>query len=123
MRYGRAEVARALIKAGACVCTGLYTPLHYAAAYHGPALVSELLAAGANVNARVYLGATPLMWADDPAVVAVLVSGGADIEARSDSRLTPLAHFMLFRLWGCALALLELGADVSDPRLLFLLLK
>ena len=126
LRKGHAEVARALIKANACINVKTAvntTALHYAAGHGDLSSVSELLAAGADVNARSYSGHTPLTWARGPAVVAVLVSGGADTEARNHNGKTPLESFMLWRTWDRALALIELGACVSDPRLLFLLLE
>ena len=51
-------------------------------------VVEQLLAKGANVNARAARGQTALMWAvaqKHPDVVKVLLAHGADVHARSDS--------------------------------------
>ena len=50
-------------------------------------VVEQLLAKGANVNARAARGQTALMWAvaqKHPDVVKVLLAHGADVQARSD---------------------------------------
>jgi ankyrin len=52
-----------------------------------PEVVEQLLAKGANVNARAARGQTALMWAvaqKHPAVVKVLLAHGADVHARSE---------------------------------------
>ena len=52
-----------------------------------PDVVEQLLAKGANVNARAARGQTALMWAvaqKHPDVVKVLLAHGADVHARSD---------------------------------------
>ena len=56
--------------------------------------VEALLTAGANPEARMDNGASPLLWAarhDDPTTAAVLLAAGADPEARTDEGVTPLA--------------------------------
>ena len=53
-----------------------------------PDIVEQLLAKGANVNARAARGQTALMWAvaqKHPDVVKVLLAHGADVHARSET--------------------------------------
>jgi len=97
-RHGDAELANALIAAGAnaraATEVGAYTPLHLAAESGSAAIVTLLLRAGAVVDARTSTGATALMLAaaaGDPAVVTPLVDAGADVNATEHDRLqTPL---------------------------------
>ncbi|KMS75286.1 ankyrin [Streptomyces viridochromogenes] len=86
----------------------------------GPATVTALVAAGADVNAR-FTGAhreTPLHWAastDDVPVLDALLDLGADIEA--DGAVigdgTPLADAVAFGQWKCARRLVERGARAN----------
>ena len=125
IRRGRNEVVRALIAAGANVRTASRArcpPLH-AAAYYRSEFVGPLIAAGADVEARDKHGRTPLFRARNAAVVRALHMAGADTEARSDNGDTPLEYAVVWSPWECALALIELGARVSDPRLLFRVLN
>ena len=81
-------------------------------------LVSALVAAGANIEARTLANQTPLMFAvvspSAPEIVAVLLEAGAKIEARSIDGHTPL-------LFAAAIAenpevvstLLRAGADAG----------
>jgi ankyrin repeat protein len=81
------KVAQALIEAGANVNVktrgGLgATPLHYAAERGNNALVTVLVKAGADVNARG--GGTPLMWASRQGhvkILQVLIDAGANVDA------------------------------------------
>ena len=67
------------------------TLLMYAALYGSPALVKQLLEAGADPNVRNNAGATALTWAvDDVEKVRLLVDAGADVNAISDFGRTPL---------------------------------
>jgi ankyrin repeat protein len=53
-----------------------------------PDVVEQLIAKGANVNARASRGQTALMWAvaqKHPGVVKMLLAHGADVRARSDA--------------------------------------
>ena len=94
---------------------GHYTPLHFATIYSWGGMVTVLLAAGAEVDARDLDGETPLHWAAErnrnPAVIAELVEAGADLNARDGKGNTPL-HATRSN-WNPAVAhvLLELGAD------------
>ena len=63
------------------------TPVMVASRTGNPDVVEQLLAKGANVNARAARGQTALMWAvaqRHPDVVKVLLAHGADVQARSD---------------------------------------
>lgn len=87
---------------------------------HGPATVTALVAAGADVNAR-FTGAhreTPLHWAastDDVPVLDTLLDLGADIEADGGviGDGTPLADAVAFGQWRCARRLVERGARTT----------
>jgi ankyrin repeat protein len=84
---------------------------------NGVAIVTTLIAAGAEVNAR-FTGRhaeTPLHWAasnDDVAVIDALLDAGADIEAPGAviGGGTPLADAVAFGQWQAARRLLERGA-------------
>jgi ankyrin repeat protein len=84
---------------------------------NGAEIVTMLVGAGADVNAR-FTGAhteTPLHWAassDDVAVLDALLDAGADIEARGAviAGGTPMADATAFGHWQAARRLLERGA-------------
>ena len=68
------------------------TPLHFAAFYAAPAVVGQLLAAGADPNAANDDGATPLHWAAaNRESVKLLLDAGANPNARSADGHTPLS--------------------------------
>ena len=94
---------------------GRYTPLHFATIYSWNGMVTVLLAAGAEVDARDLNGETPLHWAAgrnrNPAVIAELVEAGADLDARDGDGNTPLHASRRNTNPAVALLLLELGAD------------
>ncbi len=87
---------------------------------NGPAIVSALLAAGADVHAR-FVGShteTPLHWAassDDVAIVDTLLDAGADIDAPGAviGGGSPLADAVAFGQWQAARRLVERGAQVN----------
>jgi ankyrin repeat protein len=97
--FGQAEVARLLLELGADL--NVYStndnanqPLHAAIAGKRPELVSLLLTAGADVNARAGGGWTPVNLAshEGPAsIVAQLLDAGADPSIPNDEGRTPLA--------------------------------
>ena len=95
------------------------TPLHFAASYNpDPAVIAVLLRAGADLNAREWLGRTPLHEAawlnDNPAVITALVAVGADVNTRDDSGMTPLHTATQENFLSTVIeALLNAGADPS----------
>jgi ankyrin repeat protein len=72
------------------------TPLIAAAAYNkDPEVISILLKAGADIDARdLHYGATALIWAannnQNPEIIATLLKAGADIEAHNKDGETAL---------------------------------
>jgi ankyrin repeat protein len=129
-RFGREDLARLLIAAGANV-EALNEhderPLHAAAAYGRPAVVTVLLARGADVNARGPAGSTPLhaaafgvgVTSDVDArtdVAKLLLAAGADVNARQPgSGFTPLRYATAARNPTTAMVDLLL-AHGADPR-------
>jgi ankyrin repeat protein len=82
------------VRNGPIAMTNL-TALHRAAAFGPTEAVADLLAAGANVNARDGRLLTPLHFAvateyPNPNIVRMLIKAGADVNARDDARETPL---------------------------------
>ena len=95
---------------------GHYTPLHFATIHSGASIVTLLLAAGAEIDARDLRGRTPLHGAagrdwDPGAVIVELVDAGADLNARDTEGNTPLHASRRNRNPVVAPLLLELGAD------------
>ena len=118
---GHADVAAALLDAGASVAAGTrigrYAPLHLAArGGHGP-VVALLLEAGADANAATTnSGVTALHLAaaavDGRSAVAALLDHGADPNAREGSAgQTPLMFAAAANRPAAAAALLDAGAD------------
>jgi len=92
------------------------TSLHYAASEGSPAHCAELLAGGANPNARDDSGWTPLHFAAQAQcgeVMSLLLNAGAAIDARDRFGNTPLLRAtMSCRGSGDAIELLrQAGAD------------
>ncbi|WP_217213622.1 ankyrin repeat domain-containing protein [Streptomyces sp. AC550_RSS872] len=132
IRSGDVEVLRDLLTAHPGLATARVgnadsarTLLHLATDWpgnfpHGPATVTVLVAAGADVDAR-FTGAhreTPLHWAastDDVPVLDALLDLGADIEADGGviADGTPLADAVAFGQWKCARRLVERGARTT----------
>ena len=97
-----------------------FTPLHFAAAFNDdPDIISALVDAGAQLNARDReWGATALHWAawsnDNPGIIIALVDGGADPNARDARQSTPLhAAADQSNNPDIILTLLDSGADVT----------
>jgi hypothetical protein len=94
------EAVRLLISHGAKVNFTFgptkQTPLIWASFQEAPAIVEELLEAGADVNAKDALGSTPLVWAamserDDTRTVGALLSAGASVNVTTAMGETPLS--------------------------------
>ena len=67
------------------------TPLHHAAGFSGVDMLTLLLDAGANVNAKNRRDSTPLHWAiHDEAKVRALLSRGATVNVKQVEGRTPL---------------------------------
>ena len=71
------------------------TPLHYAATFSkNPEILSLLIKAGADVNAKDACGNTPLHGAasynENPEILTILLNAGADVNAKNDGGTTPL---------------------------------
>ena len=89
------------------------TPLHVAARRGDLAAIRDLLARGANPDARMADGSTPLHIAalvGKEEVVEALCRAGATVDARDDEGLTPLA---MAQDAAVARRLIEHGADVN----------
>ena len=97
-----------------------FSPLHFAAAFNDePDVISLLLDAGADLNARdKEWKATPLHWAawsnDNPGIIIALLDGGADLNSRDGRNSTPLhAAAEQSNNPDVILALLDSGADTD----------
>ncbi len=113
-----AERADELIAGGADVTRATangWTPLHWTVALHAdaPAIISTLLGAGADPNARDRTGQTPLHLAGSQLDVArLLLDGGADPNAQN------LAGKTLVHSWRASQQMLELFLEHGlDPSL------
>ena len=82
-----------------------------------PDQVEAAITAGADVNARDYLGQTPLMYAaiigtETPEVITALIEAGAEVNARNEDGCTPLmCAAQLTETPEVITVLLEAGAD------------
>lgn len=93
------------------------TPLMYAAAVGSAGMMQQLLAAGADVNAKDKFESTAIMWcSNDLRKVRLLIDKGADVNAHSKQGRTPLqiaamhdGNVEVIRL------LLKKGVDVKAP--------
>ena len=99
------------------------TPLHFASAWaRDPRVVSLLVRAGAEVNARDGSGGSPLhraAWSsDDPAIIMALVEAGAELDAWTPGIHSPYGFTPLHgavegnRNPAVTAALIEAGADI-----------
>ena len=108
----RPELATARIGDGGMSRTVLHAATDWPGNFpNGPQVAAALIAAGADVNARIAgpnHTETPLHWtasSDDVAVMNVLLDAGADIEAPGAiiGGGTPLADAVAFGQWNAAL--------------------
>jgi ankyrin repeat protein len=103
---------------------GRDTALHVAAAGYRTQLARELVAAGADIEARNRRGAVPLHYAADgtpgspcwnpdaqTATIAFLIESGADPNATDSRGVTPLHRAVRTRCAAAVNALLDGGAD------------
>lgn len=125
----RALYARDIAAVRAALATGLSPdrlddqgrrPLHVAAMLKSPDLVTTLIQAGADVNARLVPDRhgrreTPLMWAaGQPALVERLLAAGADPQLREDSGASAM-HFAARHNSPAVLAMLHArGLPIDD---------
>lgn len=93
-----------------------WTPLHFAAYYQKPSLTRILLELGANVNATIDNGETPLhtcadsLHANNLMVTRLLLDAGADLNATNITGHTPAQHA---RRWGRPKFAEELEAEAE----------
>ena len=136
-RTGRVDAARLLLKYGAKVNTVEQwrgqTALMWAVAQKQPAMVAELVKAGADVNARstvnnwdrqvtaepraIYRpagGLTPLLYASREGCVEcarLLVEAGADLSLADPENISPLLMAVINGQWDTAQYLIKKGAN------------
>ena len=95
----------------------IWTPLMYEAMGGTTELVSTLIKAGAELEARDEHGNTPLMFAashnKNPEVVSVLIKAGAELEASNEAGATPLMSAAQWQSPEVVSVLIEAGADVN----------
>ncbi len=92
------------------------TPLMRAAYQGPPAMVAELLRAGARVDACNSDGGQPLWLAcvgDDPEIVALLIAAGADLDHKNVNGSTALMYAASAGKSKALKALLDAGADLD----------
>lgn len=92
------------------------TPLMRAAHLGPPALVAELLQAGAPVDACNGDGSQPLWLAcvgDDPDIVSALIAAGADLDHKNVNGSTALMYAASAGKAKALKALLDAGADLD----------
>ena len=95
-----------------------YTALHWASIRGHWRIVSELVEAGAPVNAVGSDGGTPLHWAchhDQPEMINLLIDNGADLDVANRWGRTPLHIAARRGCTGTAEVLLTRGADPNPP--------
>ncbi|MXW18369.1 MAG: hypothetical protein F4123_08540 [Gemmatimonadetes bacterium] len=123
-------IVAALLAAGADVSArdnGGSTPLHHAAAIEGLHTVAMLLEAGADIHARDNAGYSPLLRSanfgfGDLEILETLVAAGADVNDQNEYGISVLLSVLRYgtdKTVDVVRRLLDLGADVNAPGLLF----
>ena len=123
-------IVAALLAAGADANArdnGGATPLHHAAAVEGLETVAMLLDAGVDIHARTNSGNSPLLRAADigfgtPEILEILVAAGADVNDQNEHGISVLLSVLRYgtdKVVNVVRRLLDLGADVNAPDLLF----
>ena len=100
---------------------GGLTPLEWAAYFNkNPEVITTLLKAGANIEARDVrsgIGGTALGWAayanKSPEVIAALLKAGADVEARTEDDRNALSWAAQYNTPEVVLLLLNAGTDAK----------
>jgi len=120
VRSGNAAAVATLIAANhelvKAADPGGSTPLHHASGFGTVAMLTLLLDAGADVNAKNRRGSTPLHWAiDDEAKVRVLIARGAKVNAKQVEGRTPL--YQAATMASTNGAIRQLLAAGADPNL------
>ena len=117
LHHGYSDVARLLRQAGAKTNRYQYIPLmETLSATDGLNKARELIAAGADVNAKDIMGTTVLMNAsnfDKPEFVKLLLASGADVNAQDDHGKSALSIACIMNHVDIVKLLIEGGADVN----------
>jgi ankyrin repeat protein len=96
---------------------GSRTPLSWAAEQGSEAVVTLLIAQGANIESRSCTGRTPLSWAAQQgheAVATLLLANGADINSRDVDGRSPLSMAVEEKHETLTKLLIAKGADVNS---------
>ena len=106
------EVVQFLIEKGADVNLGSDKPLFFAKT---PEMIKLLLENGADLEARNWIGNTPLLHAVriKPEIVQLLIERGADVNAKDPNGNTPLMVASSKRLPNVVQLLIDKGANVN----------
>ena len=94
------------------------TPLHAAAAKNNTVIMSILIAAGADIEAKTSEGFTPLHWAvsrDATDAARILIRLGANINAQSNNGITPLHWAAAKNATNSIKLLIAAGAKLDLP--------
>ena len=93
--------------------------MHKAAANGDLERLTQLIAAGADVNGQSASGESPLHWAATGEVVSLLVGHGADLSSTGQAGQGPLSSACLRMRPSAVQRLLELGCEVEEQDAIF----